>query len=523
MHVLGDSIPFALSEADKRVYEPRAVPLGKNCGCVCPGCRQPVIAKHCMSGKRAPHFAHAAGYDCASGFETALHLAAKQLIETRGVLAFPELIASIKVWDDMGHVHEPALQLVTGGLRRLCNVVLEKSLGQIRPDLRVDADGLGTVLVEVAVTHFVDDRKLKQIRHMGIPALEIDLSMCRDATFAALEVALFDKPSGTTKWLYHPGLAEAECRLRESLRDVLSAATESAEARARSRAEIDAAERIEEAARQAEREVRRRTEEARQADTEAARLKEVAERKRITDEAQRIQRYEDLKKAAVFKARPEERKRQAVLSRLGRSQLPAFLAAKVRGAMSFGVEETLLWQVTLFGGLVHQQPAKGNGWIGRNYARAWMRYRFPVPQALHKDANDAIDDYLMALAVNGALIACRNNSYAITVADLTCFETLIAIRNSRNFDPGRLQWTPKEEWPTEQQAWTVAEGMSPNLSAAGRWFKLASEMHRNIGFPPIVICEWGSQVGGTKESVANYLVRAGYLRLAPNGAAAVTR
>jgi phage portal protein BeeE len=65
------------------------------------------------------------------------------------------------------------------------------------------------------------------------------------------------------------------------------------------------------------------------------------------------------------------------------------------------------------------------------------------------------------------------------------------------------------------QAWVVAEAMTPNVHAAGRWFKLANEMHRNIGFSPIEICQWASQTGGAKEAVANYLVRAGYLRLAP--------
>jgi hypothetical protein len=158
MHMLGESIPFALSMDDQRLYESRDVPLGKNCGCVCPGCKKPVYAKHCMSGKRAPHFAHAPGFDCATGFETALHLAAKQLIEARGMLAFPELVASIKVIDDMGHVHKPQRQLVAAGLRSLSSVVLEQSLGAIRPDVRVDAKGLGPVLVEVAVTHFVDER-----------------------------------------------------------------------------------------------------------------------------------------------------------------------------------------------------------------------------------------------------------------------------------------------------------------------------------------------------------------------------
>jgi hypothetical protein len=364
------------------------------------------------------------------------------------------------------------------------------------------------------VTHFVDERKLDQIEMGGIAAIEIDLSTLRDATFAALEVVLFDNPTGT-RWLYHPEMDKAKQALQTSIQWLLDAATASAAAWARTQAERDEADRVVQAVRrkaEAEQEAARRQQEA---ERKAVQRQQEAEQKRVTDQALRRQRNEELKKAAVFKARPEDQKRQILLRRLGRAQLPAILAANVRGATSFGVKDTLLWQVTLFGGLVHQQAAKGNGWVARNYARAWMRHRFSIPPVRDQDANDAIDDYLMALAGGGALIACRNNSYVITIADLTCFETLTAIRNDRNFDPTRLRWTPKDEWPSQMQAWVVAEAMTPNVHAAGRWFKLASEMHRNIGFSPIEICQWASQIGGTKEAIANYLVRAGYLRLAP--------
>lgn len=80
----------------------------------------------------------ARGSDCATGVETALHLAAKQLIEARAVLAFHELVASLKIVDDTGIVHKPERQLVTVGRRPLKSVVLEQKLSQVRPDIRVD-------------------------------------------------------------------------------------------------------------------------------------------------------------------------------------------------------------------------------------------------------------------------------------------------------------------------------------------------------------------------------------------------
>jgi len=509
MHAPGDSIPFALSEADQLLYEPRAVPLGKKCGCICPGCRQPVYAKHCMSGKRAPHFAHAPGSDCANGFETALHLAAKQLIESRSILAFPELVASIKIFDDMGHLHKPEKQLVAAGRRALTNVVLEQAVGQIRPDVRVNVEDLGAVLVEVAVTHFVDEHKLDQITQAGIPAIEIDLSAFREATFAALEVALFDDPSNT-RWLYYPELERAKQGLRDSIQWLLDAATESAASTAaieRARAALVEAERV----KRVEEAARRRAE----VEKEAARRREEAARNRVLDVEQRILRNEALKKAAAFKARPETHKRQILLRRLGLTQIPSTLAANVRGAMCFGVDDPLIWQATLFGGLVHKQGSQGHGRIARNYARAWMRCRFPI-QPEHLDlANDAIDDYLMALTAAGALIARGSAFYAIAVADIASFDILTAVMNDRNFDPTRFRWTPYDQWPGHRQVAVLTEAMIPDVYAAERWIKLASDMHKNIEFPPIEICQCAAGVGTNKEAVAKYLIRLGFLRLAP--------
>lgn len=125
------------------------------------------------------------------------------------------------------------------------------------------------------MTHFVDEHKLDQIEQAGIAAIEIDLSMLRDATFGALEVALFDNPTGT-RWLYQPEMAKTKLRLRDSIQWLLDAATESAAARARMRTELDEADRVEREALQAEQETRRKAE----AEMQAA-------RKYVVDEALR--------------------------------------------------------------------------------------------------------------------------------------------------------------------------------------------------------------------------------------------
>jgi len=501
MHQLGESIPFALSEADQRVYEPRAVPLGKRCGCVCPGCRQPVIAKHCMAGKRAPHFAHTSGSDCASGYETAVHLAAKQLIETRRVLMFPELTASIAVTDATAHIHKPSKQLAAAGRRDLTEVAVEEALGQIRPDVRVEAIELGAVLVEVAVTHFVDQVKLARIEALGFGAIEIDLSKVRDATFASLETALFDDPA-RTKWLYHPGVPAAEAELLESIQGDLRVAEELAARWAAKRAADEEAERQKQA--ELQRAVQLADEERRKAEME---------RKRAADLALRQRRHEELTKATAFKARPEDQKRQILERRLRVDALPTVLSAKVRGEMAFGVLDPLIWQTTLFGGLIHERAGQGQGWLKLDLAQKWMRYRFEIPPRIGRSADEAIGDYLLALAAAGAIVECNNDFYALAVADLSCFETLRAVRDMPSVHVPQLQWAAPDRWPSEMLVTTLTKAMVRNGPKAREWIRMAETLPQLRDRPPLAICDWGSSIGGGSNAAMEFLVRTGFLCL----------
>jgi len=229
----------------------------------------------------------------------------------------------------------------------------------------------------------------------------------------------------------------------------------------------------------------------------------------------RQQRHEALKKASAFKARPEEHKRIILLNRLGLSELPAFLRAEVQGAMSFGVADPLVWQTAFFGGLIHKQAAEGRGWLSTKFARAWMSYRFRTLRALAQDADKAIDGYLAALSAAGALVPGRNGSFAIAVCDLACFETLCAIQAERNFNPSRLQWTPDENWPSAMQVTTLTNAMVPNRHKTDEWINLARDLRKQRTRAPMEVCVWSSGLGGSKEAVARYLVRTGFLRLKP--------
>jgi hypothetical protein len=139
-----------------------------------------------------------------------------------------------------------------------------------------------------------------------------------------------------------------------------------------------------------------------------------------------------------------------------------------------------------------------------------------VRHTLAQEANNAIDDYLVALSAAGALVPCRNASFAIAVGDLACFETLHQIQADPSFDPSRFEWTPEEHWPSRTQVMTLTEPTVPNRVRADELIHLARNLPRYRERAPMEICVWASRLGGgSKEVVAKYLVRTGFLRLTP--------
>lgn len=196
-------VPFGLR--DGQLYEPRHGANGKDCGCICPGCHHPLIARQ---NAPTPHFAHAPGQDCKTGGETSIHYAAKQLIAERMKISLP----AVNLQFPGGYGDKPCTQsLYTSTLRSLSEVRIEPWLDGFRPDLVVvDLDRPREILIEIAVTHCVDESKLAQIKNRGLHAVEIDVSSAREKMdFALLTKVLFDVPSSGV-WLHHPRADELE-------------------------------------------------------------------------------------------------------------------------------------------------------------------------------------------------------------------------------------------------------------------------------------------------------------------------
>lgn len=158
---------------DKKIVNISSVESGIACGCICPSCGEKLIAR---KGKiKVHHFAHQGNSECEYGYQTAIHLAAKDIIANN-------------------------------------SVILERRLDDIIPDIIINTS-IGLIIVEIYVTHKVDNEKKKKIENLGIPAIEIDLSKYKYFKDEDLEILIISEVKNK-HWIYNQKVADAISKLK---------------------------------------------------------------------------------------------------------------------------------------------------------------------------------------------------------------------------------------------------------------------------------------------------------------------
>lgn len=189
---------FALDK-DNCIRSIDEVNRGLACECTCPKCGERVIAR--QGEVREWHFAHSSGAECEHAAESALHLAAKQLlIGTRG-MEIPETRVTSKVTlangrSSQAEASRPAMWL------DFSHIEAEKTIEAIRPDIvAIVSDRM--LFVEIAVTHFVDDAKQNAIKELAVPTIEINLAAMHGErwTWELLYDAVIES-TAHKRWLY---------------------------------------------------------------------------------------------------------------------------------------------------------------------------------------------------------------------------------------------------------------------------------------------------------------------------------
>lgn len=170
------------------------VESGKNCGCVCPACHEPLVAK--KGSKRMHHFAHYAGHNCEYGYETSLHLAAKEILSKASKIILPPVYVSFPNSYKKDELVCDAKEI------EIEKVELEKRFGDVIPDVVVYAGGR-QFFIEIYVTHCIDEEKLQKLRKADISTIEIDLSTKNSMTSIDELTDILLSDNDLKRWKYN--------------------------------------------------------------------------------------------------------------------------------------------------------------------------------------------------------------------------------------------------------------------------------------------------------------------------------
>lgn len=167
---------------------------GLKCGCYCPACGGALVAK--KGEKMMHHFSHYVGHNCEYGYESSLHLAAKDILSKAKRMVLPS------VYIDFPDSYKKSEKVCDSVEIEIEKVELEKRYNDVIPDIVVYVGGK-QLFVEIYVTHAIDDIKLQKIKDANISTIEIDLSkMSEDITMEALSEILLSN-SEEKKWKYN--------------------------------------------------------------------------------------------------------------------------------------------------------------------------------------------------------------------------------------------------------------------------------------------------------------------------------
>ncbi len=229
MFVNGSYLKYALDENGKLVHVDN-VPNGYKCNCKCPACHEPLSAR--QGKKRAHVFAHQPGSNCKYGYQTTMHILAKEIIEEGCNIPLPQPLFFIN--NDFNPSSTPNVKTYTDKefeitkeeynwllkkevsknpdsidtAKEEVTVELEKKVDEFIPDVILSIDypqyRKYQLIIEIYVTHKVDDVKREKIISSGIPAIEFDLhTTYNEQVLEKEDLKKLLEKGGNCKWIYN--------------------------------------------------------------------------------------------------------------------------------------------------------------------------------------------------------------------------------------------------------------------------------------------------------------------------------
>lgn len=186
------NLTYALKDGE--ITHISKVERGLKCGCNCPACGEKLVAR---KGQRVMHhFAHQTTKDCEYGYESSLHLAAKEILFQAKKMVIPP------VYVHFPNSYKEKVLLCDAKEVTIDRVELEQRFSNVVPDVVVYI-GTKRLFIEVFVTHYIDEEKLDKLKTADISTIEIDLSKTDHSITTEELTALLIENNEAKYWKYN--------------------------------------------------------------------------------------------------------------------------------------------------------------------------------------------------------------------------------------------------------------------------------------------------------------------------------
>ena len=197
-HIANEIQEYALNENGEPIHINQIDKShnGLACNCTCPICGESLIARKGNGGK-APHFAHEQDSPCSHPeyiMQTNIHAMAEQIFLEEKEIELPSL--SSQAGNYIAYFFQ-------GGKWQIEEVELEKKISDFIPDIILKKGNI-ILLVEIYVTHAVDENKKNKIIEANLPVIEIDLSEFVHQDMTKEELRLHLREITRMNWIHLP-------------------------------------------------------------------------------------------------------------------------------------------------------------------------------------------------------------------------------------------------------------------------------------------------------------------------------
>lgn len=214
-------IPFGLHKESGELVDVGSVKKGKNCGCICPSCQTPLIAR--QGEEKEWHFAHKSTKNedktkepCSYSFAVSLRLMIKQLSVHGIELSLPEMISIYTVQDiASGKTFDVPYPVTKPSTIRLESVDIEQRVDDCLVDVISQVSGC-TFVIYVTYKGRKIPYSLKESLTPNLAVIELQAAFLFEAFkevtagkyTEALSKFLSESSSGF-KWVIHPRQSKA--------------------------------------------------------------------------------------------------------------------------------------------------------------------------------------------------------------------------------------------------------------------------------------------------------------------------